>query len=428
MREPKAPQTPSPSVNGEDAAGVGQSSGTGSGTKSHSAKFIPARDYRNRRVPGLYMRNDRYYTQLWIERDDGRKTARRFPLITDEGRPARTLDEAKEALEITRHDRRNNLLPTEGRKPIFTSYTETYFEKATVKRKRTGTLENEKQAVKRWNSVLGHVRVDRISKQMIAAYVDKRMKGGVFGETEFMPVTERTVNLDLIVLRNVLKAAVNDGHLRDLPRIKTLETAPPPKRQLVTPKEFETLITSAREVCKKNGEQVADYLRFLALSGAREKEALRVQWEDVDFKQERVTVGADGLAKNWEMRTVEFNPQLGAHLKDMKDRRPPDCSWLFPSPQRGKRDMNTRSFRESLKMAREKAKLPWLGFHDLRHYFCSVCVMAGIDFMTIAAWLGHKDGGILVGKVYGHLLDEHRAKAAKRVNFGISLVPTGTAG
>jgi hypothetical protein len=31
--------------------------------------------------------------------------------------------------------------------------------------------------------------------------------------------------------------------------------------------------------------------------------------------------------------------------------------------------------------------------------------MSGIDFMTIAAWLGHKDGGTLIGKVYGHLLD-----------------------
>jgi hypothetical protein len=36
--------------------------------------------------------------------------------------------------------------------------------------------------------------------------------------------------------------------------------------------------------------------------------------------------------------------------------------------------------------------------------------------------LGHKDGGILVGKVYGHLLDEHRQKAAKLVHFGISVI------
>ena len=54
----------------------------------------------------------------------------------------------------------------------------------------------------------------------------------------------------------------------------------------------------------------------------------------------------------------------------------------------------------------------------LRHYFCSVCVMEGIDFITIAAWLGHKDGGILIDKVYGHLLDQHRSKAAKQVRFG----------
>jgi integrase len=90
---------------------------------------------------------------------------------------------------------------------------------------------------------------------------------------------------------------------------------------------------------------------------------------------------------------------------------------MFPSPRRGKRDEHAKSFRESFKMARKAADLEWLGFHDLRHYFCSICVMAGIDFMTIAAWLGHKDGGILVGKVYGHLLDDHRRKAARLVNF-----------
>jgi hypothetical protein len=42
--------------------------------------------------------------------------------------------------------------------------------------------------------------------------------------------------------------------------------------------------------------------------------------------------------------------------------------------------------------------------------------MAGIDYMTIAKWLGHQDGGILVGKVYGHLSDEHRKRMAQRLN------------
>ncbi len=131
-----------------------------------------------------------------------------------------------------------------------------------------------------------------------------------------------------------------------------------------------------------------------------------------------MTIGSDGLSKNWESRTVEFNSKLGALLGEMFSRRPPDSSWLFPSPQRGDRDAHAKSFRESLKLARKAAGVEWVGFHDLRHYFCSMCVMAGVDFMTIAAWLGHKDGGILVGKVYGHLLDDHRRKAAQQVQFG----------
>src|SRR5207249_12247793 len=240
---------------------------------------------------------------------------------------------------------------------------------------------------------------------------------GAFGVRKLEPVSQRTANLDLMTLRNVLKAAVDDGYLRDLPKMKMLEEPPTPKRKLLMPAEFDRLIAAARSDCKKNGEQLADYLRFLAFSGAREQEALRIKWANVDFEREHVTIGADQLSKNWESRTVEFNPQLGALLREMRKRGAPDCSWLFPSPQRGSRDEHATSFRESLKIARKAAGIEWVGFHDLRHYFCSMCVMAGIDFMTIATWLGHKDGGILVGKVYGHLLDEHRQRAAKLVRF-----------
>jgi integrase len=381
------------------------------------AKFTPACDSRNRRVPGLYVRNGRYYAQLWVDRGNGTKGPKRFPLVDGDNLPIRALQAAKEALDVKRHERRERKLPTAGRKPLFADYSEIYFQKATVQRKRPGTLDNERQAIARWRDHLGHIRIDRIGTPIIAAYVEKRLRGGVFCNRRLDPVSERTANLDLLMLRNVLNAAIEDGHLRDLPKIRMLEEPPPPKRRLLLAAEFEQLLKVARVACKKNADQLIDYLRFLAFSGSREQEALRIQWTDVDLTNERVTIGADGLAKNWDSRTVEFNPQLGSLLRDMNTRRAPDSSWLFPSPQRGARDEHARSFRESLKLARKATALRWLGFHDLRHYFCSVCVMAGIDFMTIAAWLGHKDGGILVGKVYGHLLDTHRQKAAQQVKF-----------
>ena len=394
-----------------------QAQKTQSVLENHLAKFIPVRDSRNRRVRGLYQRNSRFYAQLWVDRGYGKKSARRFPLLTPDNLPARTLQEAKEALDVKRHERREDALPLLGRKPIFGDYCDAYFEKARVQSKRLGTIENERQAIARWRSHLGHLRIDKITTPMITAFLEKRLKGDAFGGRTLKSVSQRTANLDLMTLRNVLKAAVDDGYLRDLPKMKMLQAPPSPKRQLLMPAEFDRLIVAARSDCQKNGEQLADYLRFLAFSGAREQEALRIKWADVDFERERVMIGADRLSKNWESRTVEFNAQLGALLQEMHQRRAPDCAWLFPSPKRGPRDEHAKSFRESLKIARKTAELNWVGFHDLRHYFCSMCVMAGIDFMTIAAWLGHKDGGILVGKVYGHLLDEHRQKAAKRVSF-----------
>jgi len=387
---------------------------------NHRPQFIPARDSRNRRIPGIYLRGDRFYAQLWIDIGNGKKAARRFPLRDGENQPVRTLSGAREALEIKRYERRENQLPAIGHKPLFRDYCAAYFEKAKVQRKRAGTVAGERQALGRWRDHLGHIRIDHIATPLIASYIDKRLKGANFCGRKLSAVSERTANLDIIRLRNVLKAAVDDGYLREVPRIKMLDEAPPPKRDLVTSVQFDRLLETAPNACEKNGGQLADYLQFLALSGAREKEALRIKWADVDFERERVTIGADRLTKNWESRTVEFNPQLGALVREMHARRAPDCSWLFPSPQRGPRDEHAKSFRESLKIARRAAGLEWVGFHDLRHYFCSVCVMAGIDFMTIAAWLGHKDGGILVGKVYGHLLDEHRSKAAKLVQFRVS--------
>ena len=149
-------------------------SGTNQRTGNHVAQFTPARDSRNRRVPGLYIRNGRYYCQLWIDRGDGRKSARRFPLFNSENLPARNLNEAKEALEIKRNDRREDRLPTPGRKPNFLDYSETYMNKAKVQRKRPGTLQNEQQAIGRLRSHLGHVRIDKIATPMVATFVEKQ--------------------------------------------------------------------------------------------------------------------------------------------------------------------------------------------------------------------------------------------------------------
>ena len=57
----------------------------------------------------------------------------------------------------------------------------------------------------------------------------------------------------------------------------------------------------------------------------------------------------------------------------------------------------------------------------MRHFFCSNAIEARIDFKVIDEWLGHKDGGILVAKTYGHLRNEHSSAMAKKMTFTANL-------
>ena len=250
--------------------------------------------------------------------------------------------------------------------------------------------------------------MDQLARPQVAAFVEKRLAEGN---------SPRTVNLDIIMLRNVLKRALDAGHIRTLPTegIKPLKWVAP-RRGLLTPTELAKLLEAAKHA-GRNGAQLHDFLRFLAYSGSREQDALRLRWDAVDLEGETVTLF---ISKNRETRTIEFNADLRALLQEMAGRRAPDSVYLFPTPRRGGKDGHIANFRGAFNVARKAAGLPTVGFHDLRHHFASICVMAGLDFMTVAAWLGHKDGGILVGKVYGHLLDEHQRRVAGKLNFGLS--------
>jgi hypothetical protein len=55
--------------------------------------------------------------------------------------------------------------------------------------------------------------------------------------------------------------------------------------------------------------------------------------------------------------------------------------------------------------------------HDLRHLFATRCIESGVDIPTVSRWLGHKDGGALAMKTYGHLRDQHSANMAQKVMF-----------
>ena len=389
--------------------------------RQHSAPtYKKVLDQRKHAIRGLWERNGRYYAQITVEDpNSGVKQVKRVPL---EGAASDAQAVAKYQDLLTQ--RRKGALPVLKRTPKFADYAAQYFDyyKKVKDAKRESTLYTERIAINHWEEHLGHVRLDRITRALVNGYIAKRQGAGVTG---------RTVNLEVICFRNVMKRAIDDGWITTLP---TLNLRPlkwtARRRGLLAREDIEQLCEVAvNDKAFKNGVEFADYVKLMAACGARRNETLRLKWSDVDWERKQLTIGADGMAKNRKARVVDFNAGLETHLKDMVTRRAPDSQWLFPSSQRGERDEPAKSYVETMRLVRAKAGVSQFGFHDLRHYFISHCVMSGIDFMTIARWVGHQDGGVLIGKVYGHLSNEHAQRQAQRVNFGpMVLEPVAAAG
>lgn len=115
-------------------------------------------------------------------------------------------------------------------------------------------------------------------------------------------------------------------------------------------------------------------------------------------------------SKNHEPRTVPLFPSLEAFLHELKRKHKGAC-------KADDRIIPIDSAKKAIESACKKLGLPKFGQHTCRHFFCSNAIEAAIDFKVIAGWLGHKDGGVLVARTYGHLRNEHSAAMAKRMTF-----------
>jgi integrase len=424
--------------NVSNTAGSEAQPGNATQLQAHATKSAPrfekVKDGRRQPVRGLWKRGERYYARLAVENPlTGVKAIRRIPLEDKDGNAVHTVPQAIAELRRLQTHRGDNTLRTVERTPKFTDYAARYLEfiGSGQGAKKPATVEKEKSILSRWTEHLGQLRLDQIKRVHVNRFVEKRLSGGA---------SARTINLDVISFRVVLKRALSDGLVQRLPTegLKPLKTEQG-KRSLFTAEDLEKLCTAAFQnkenadgktvPLTENAQQLIDYVRLMAYSGCRRNEALGLQWDDVDATKgllnvrRQITRRGEESLKNRQARTVDFNPKLQAHLADMASRRAPDSKWLFPSPQRGDKDIPAKSFRESLDMVKDRAKLPGFGFHDCRHHFISMCVMSGVDFMTLAAWVGHQDGGVLIGKVYGHLANEHRKAMADRVSFEPIVLP-----
>lgn len=219
-------------------------------------------------------------------------------------------------------------------------------------------------------------------------------------------------NNTLAVLRQVLDIAKGNGIIYSNPAADLKRRGIQQKTlKLPTRAQFTQFIAEMESAGSRDSRNCADLAQGLAVTGCRVGEARELERRDLDFDGGMIVVKGteEEGTKNGEIRRVPMIAAARALFERMLNERPdePKTAKVFLVGE----------CQKSMDRAAKRVGMDRITHHDLRHLFATICIESGVDISTVSRWLGHKDGGALAMKTYGHLRDEHSVSAARKVSF-----------
>ena len=214
------------------------------------------------------------------------------------------------------------------------------------------------------------------------------------------------------IFRALLEIGLEIGARYDNPARFIKRASERPKALVLPePEQFRRFVTEVENGGGGFSRPCADLIRFLTFGGFRKSEAANITWADCDFQKREILVRghAETGTKNWSIRRVPMIPDLLEFLKRLRGGRESEPG---NSPV-----MSVRECQKAMDRAAKAVGMQRITHHDLRHLFATRCIESGVDIPTVSRWLGHKDGGALAMKVYGHLRDQHSVAMAQKVSF-----------
>ncbi len=139
---------------------------------------------------------------------------------------------------------------------------------------------------------------------------------------------------------------------------------------------------------------------ILAYTGIDVSEAVNLKWSCI--KQGRLILPR---SKTNVLRRIPIAPKLQPIFGELSRVRAIGEDRIFP-------DHKKSGLTSSWKRAAKKAGLEWARLKDARHFFASHLINMGVDSLTVANLMGHKDVKMLRER-YGHFGDSHLDNAMR---------------
>lgn len=160
-----------------------------------------------------------------------------------------------------------------------------------------------------------------------------------------------------------------------------------------------------------HNQDTSNIIRLLLLTGSRRSEVLKASWDQFDLER-GIWTKPSHMTKQNKMEHLPLSSQALQILKTMKkkDNGPKEQSvcYLFPGKVPGKPLCDVK---KAWKTIREKAGLPGIRLHDLRHTHASHLVSSGLSLSIVGKLLGHTQ--IATTQRYAHLADQPLREATE---------------
>lgn len=295
-------------------------------------------------------------------------------------------------------------------------------------------MDNYRRAVKLWKKELqgyeiGQVRADDIERVLISLSDDG--------------LSQRTISLYRSAVRQIMRRAV--GRVIPTNPVEQVELAAVGRKE----EQRRALTAEEQQWIWDTPHRAQSVAVIMMLSGLRRGELAALTWNDVDLKERTITVnkviaydpnGVPSLRHITKtaagMRTVDIPQRLADYMAQM-----PRDNLLVVHSARG--TVMTESawaklWRSYLRLLNEKygtrtpadlermqsgkpgpkrldMTIPNITMHWLRHTFCTLLYLAGVDVVQACAQMGHADVSTTL-RIYTHLDAIHKRKSVDKLD------------
>lgn len=412
-------------------------------------------------------RNGSYQITVSCGRDIYGKKLRETATFTPD--PGLTPKKRQKAVEDFARDfeaKVQNGLAMDGRKVTLQEFTDRWFEEYAAQKLQPGTVEKYRaEMAGKVLPALGHLKLTELRPQSLNAFFLSLAKDGARKDGKPGGYSKGSIAKTQNVLSSVLRTATEWEIIEKNPcdKVRIQAEATADKLKFFTPEQAATFLAyieqpytvktaghkriddtgkpyavGSYESTKQIPEQLRVLFNLAIFAGLRKGELLALEWSDIDFETDTVSVSKAVSVVAGEQitkapktknshRLVSIPHFLSVRLRDLRTAQLryrlsvgdywQGSNWIFTQDNGKQMSYSTpyQAFQDAI--ARHNtgkppaAQLPQIPFHGLRHTSATLLIASKQDVRTVSSRLGHAQASTTMN-IYAHALQETDRKAA----------------